>query len=47
MLGATVLAAPYLTPLTLSAAATAILVAIAAWETFTLPRALPRLHEHG
>jgi low temperature requirement protein LtrA len=47
MLGATVLAAPYLTPLTLSAAATAILVVIAAWETFTLPPALPRLHEHN
>jgi len=47
MLGAMVLAAPYLTPLTLSAAATAILVAIAAWETFTLPPTLPRLHEHG
>jgi low temperature requirement protein LtrA len=47
MLGAAAVAAPYVTPLILSAAATAVLIAIAAWETVTLPPALPRLHEHA
>jgi len=38
LLGLTAFAAPYLTPLALSAAATAALVTAAAWETLTLRR---------
>jgi low temperature requirement protein LtrA len=44
MLGATVLAAPHLSPLALSGAATAILIVVAAWETFTLPFTHPPKH---
>lgn len=38
LLGLTALAAPHLTPLMLSAAATAALIVVAAWETVTLPK---------
>jgi len=37
LLAVAAVAAPYLTPLALSAAATAALVVVATWETFTLP----------
>jgi len=38
LLALAALAAPYLTPLTLSVASTAALLVVAAWETLTLPR---------
>jgi len=43
LLAAAALAWPYLTPLALSVAATAVLVVVAVWETVDYPRALARL----
>jgi low temperature requirement protein LtrA len=44
LLGFTAFVAPYLTPLTLSAAATAALIVVAAWETLALPNMHPKGH---
>jgi len=44
LLGLAALAAPYLTSLTLSAAATAALIVVAAWETLTLPTTDAQAH---
>ncbi|MBU1376661.1 MAG: low temperature requirement protein A [Alphaproteobacteria bacterium] len=45
LLGLVALAAPHLTPLMLSAAATAVLIVVATWETLTLPA--PHANAHG
>lgn len=47
LLAGAAIAAPFLSPLALSALASLILAVVAAWETFTLPSNLPRLHEQG
>jgi low temperature requirement protein LtrA len=47
MLAALALAAPQLTPLVLSAAATAILALVAAWETVSRPQGVAELQARG
>jgi low temperature requirement protein LtrA len=47
ILGLTALAAPHMTPLTLSAAATVALAVVATWETLTLPTTHPEAHDQA